>query len=901
MKKLNIAILFLILVSCLCQAALAQDVSDFAADTIQGEEFLSSDKILPVELVEEQNLNQVAGSQVGEEDEADLDTATKDPAQENKGPSSISKQAKVDLSQMTTILNVNEIEISALIKSISKLTDRNYIIDNNVKGKISINLNTPVTIEEALKIFDTVLLLRGFTTVPVDKNIWKVVPVAAAKQTTIPLYLKSPDKPTDTFITQVIRLKHVAANDIQQLLQQFVSNGGSITSFSGTNALIIIDSSANIERLAELVELLDTPASDQDITIIPIVNAEVADVAEKINQILGTESASSNQQSGGNALNINSRAVNPAIANLNPNARAAGGAGSQSATSSSIERNLLPVKIIADERTNSLIVVADEAMTTKVRALAEQLDSKIDLSSGRFYVYNVKHADAEKLAEILNNLISGNTESTGEGASQTTGSSLSRSNTTTPTGANATNAASSEANRTRERIREALLSRNLLRTGGKGAESGGKVNFEGEVSLSSDPATNTLIINASKTDYLRIKDVIDELDIQRRQVLVEATLIEVTLSDEEALGIELQGSLGGKDLGGIAQSSFGSLNSLLLGAQSGDTAALGSALTDLTLAAASTGTVTLPGGIKVPSQAVLVKALSNVSNVNVLSSPTILAMDNEEAEIIVGENVPFVTSRATDTANVANTFNSIERQDVGITLRITPQISAGDFVVLSIFVEISNVVPATRTDPNGPTTTIRTAETMVEVQNGQMIATGGLISDNVTDATRGIPFLKDIPVLGNLFKREDTARRRTNLLVLITPKIASDQFEAREQTIDARDKMEGAIGSLDMEDNPSRSDVLRSDKLDYVVEELPAEEDEKMPTSITPAKNKQPDLLPEMEIEEDETAEVTIDSAREKARKRFLDDEPTASVSKKKSDTDEELDISVSPELPEIE
>lgn len=907
MKKINnILLSFLTLLLC-CSLVFAEDVSDFDAETIQGEEFLSGTQILPVELAEEQDARQLAIKKLEEEN---LGGELAEEGQQ----ASISKRRKVDLSQTTTILNVNEIEIAALIKSISKLTDRNYILDDGVKGKISINLNTPVTIEEALKILDAVLLLKGFTTIPIDKNIWKVVAVAEAKQTTLPLHLKSPDRPTDMFITQVIRLEYVPANDIQQLLQQFVSSGGSITSFSGTNAIILIDSAANIERLTKLVDLLDTPADDQDITIIPIVYAEATDVSEKINEILGTEDENStNQQANSLALSrTNNRVNNNARGRSNSRTQA-----SQAASSNSVERNVLPVKIIPDERTNSLIVVADQSMTTKVKALVERLDSKLDLSSGRFYVYNVKHADAESLSEILNNLISGTEGTESESTTRTTGSSLSRTNSN-----NRTDSSSNTAAATRERIRQALRTRNLLTGGGR---EDGKVNFEGEVSISADPSTNTLIINASKTDYLRVKEVIDQLDIQRRQVVVEATLIEVTLSDEKALGIELQGSTGGKDLGILAQSSFGSLNNLLLGSQSGDTAALGNALTDLTLAAASSGTVTLPGGITVPSQAVLVKALSSVSNVNVLSSPTILAMDNEEAEIIVGENVPFVTSRSTDTANIANTFNSIERQDVGITLRITPQISAGDYVVLSIFVEISNVVPATRTDPNGPTTTIRTAETMVEVQDGQMIATGGLIADNVTEATRGIPFLEDLPVLGHLFKREDTTRRRTNLLVLITPRIASDQFEARDYTLAARDKMENAIKSMPGDINPSRSEILRSEQLDYVVNELPLEITS--PTTITPPRSK---VVVDEEIPE--PTEIvndapSIEDARENAMKRFEKASRTeknvgaihppslkssggqvespVSTPKKSSEntkqtSSESLNISVAPELPEI-
>jgi hypothetical protein len=345
-----------------------------------------------------------------------------------------------------------------------------------------------------------------------------------------------------------------------------------------------------------------------------------------------------------------------------------------------------------------------------------------------------------------------------------------------------------------------------------GTQSEGKVSFEGEVSIAPDPSTNSLIINAARPDYLKIKEVIGLLDVKRRQVLVEATLVEVRLTNEEGLGVELQGAVGTDDAGYVTQTNFGGLTNLLTNP---------SQLSDLTIAAASTGTLTLPGGLVIPSQAVLISALSSNSNVNVLSSPNILATDNEEAEIIVGENVPFVTSTSTDASNINNTFNQIERQDVGITLRITPQISLGDYVLLKIFVEISNVVTGTRNDPNGPTTTIRTTETTVEVKDGQMIVTGGLISDNVTESERGVPFLQDIPVLGNLFKTEDRDIRRNNLLVFITPRIISDPFRARDhtkakaQSLHEFAKENGEITDL--------SSVLDNRAIDHVAAELPSE------------------------------------------------------------------------------
>jgi general secretion pathway protein D len=725
--------------------------------------------------------------------------------------------------ETTTILNVTDVDIGALVKTFSKLTKRNYIVDSGVKGNVTIHLPTAVTISESLRILDTVLLLKGFTTVPVGENTWKVVNAKDARQTTIPLIAGEEPNASDAMVTKLLRLKHIAAEDLQQLLGQFVSKDGVINAFDGTNSLIIIDSEQNIIRLERLVEELDVPAIDQDMTIIPVLHAEAKDLAEKINEILGEkagEDAAAGRPGATNLQNNFNRGIRPASAVTN-----AATPQNTTAAGSNVKARSLGFKIIPDERTNSIIVVADQEMTLRVKALVEQLDSELDRSSGRFYVYRLQHADSEELAEILNSLLGTSGDTAGAGTAGTQGSSLS-SRRTTSTATNNAETAQQQQVANQARLASALQrSRDLIGQRLAGTAPGvaeGRVNLEGEVSIAPDPATNSLVINASKGDYAKISEVIALLDTKRRQVLVEATILEVTLSDQQGLGIELQGTAALNDSGVIAQTNYGGLTNLLTNP---------AALTDLTIAAASTGTVTLPGGLTIPSQAVLVTAVSRLTNVNVLSAPTIMATDNQEAEIIVGENVPFVTSTSTDTANINNTFNTIERQDVGITLRITPQISSGDYVVLKIFVEISNVVASTRNDPNGPTTTIRTTETAVTVKDGQMIATGGLIQDSVSDTNRGVPFLKDIPVLGNLFERQDDTVQKTNLLIFITPKVIKDQFDARLVTKDATIPLQKHIDVYDL--YPKRPDVLTSPAIDQVVEAYPVDPDS-TPTPITP-------------------------------------------------------------------
>ncbi len=855
---------------------------DFGAETVEDDRVPSTaPRPLPVELVEERDLAPEAKrfgpvSPSGSASTQEIVRAPEPPTEggpgplRNNGSQVTSDPEAIDLDKPFNFQG-RDIELGQFVKAISKEARRNYIIGASLKGKkITLLRESPLTVGDALRLLDTVLLLNGFTTVPLGNNTWKVIPSKDAKQTTIPLVSGEGSVSSDALVTQLLRLKHVPAEDMQSLLTQFISKDGVMKAVAGSNSLVVIDSQSNLRRLSELVEQIDVPAVDQELTIIPVNHAEAKDIAEKINEILGDDEE--NTTSNTSAIARSARSLARSRNRRN-----------QTQTTTDSSRRSLPLKIIPDERTNSLIVVADEAMTLRVQALAEQLDSEVDRSSGRFWVYRLQHADAEELSEILNNLISG-AESSDTNSSATQGSSISRSRSSQ----------SSTGNQRAQLARVLQRSRNLLR--GRSAtaseqEDGGRVTLEGEVSIAPDPSTNSLIVNASKTDFQRIKEVVEALDIKRRQVLVEATLLEVTLSNDEGFGVELQGSTAvGDDAGLVGQTNFGGLTNLFTNP---------AALTDLTIAAASSGTLTLPGGITIPSQAILITAVSRHSNVNVLSSPTILATDNEEAEIIVGENVPFVTSTSTDSSNIGNTFNQIERQDVGITLRITPQISTGDFLNLKIFVEISNVVAGTRNDSNGPTTTIRTTETTVEVRDQQMIVTGGLIADAVTQSTRGVPLLQDIPVLGQYFKREDENIRRTNLLIFITPRIISDQFDARDETKSRAGKLREKTDYL--EDVIGREDVLDNERIDNVVERF---EDESLPPPTT--------IRPDTVSSKDKKGA----DALKRTQRRFKEieggatrEQPTGSAAAGTADApagsssaeEEVIDISVTPKLPGME
>ena len=273
-------------------------------------------------------------------------------------------------------------------------------------------------------------------------------------------------------------------------------------------------------------------------------------------------------------------------------------------------------------------------------------------------------------------------------------------------------------------------------------------------------------------------------------------------------------STGGADGGAIAKSDFSADNGLTkLFTDPGK-------LQGLTVAAASAGSLKLPG-LTIPTQTILVNAAQQNNNINVLSAPTILATDNEEAQIVVGNNVPFLASTGTNATNLNNTFNQVDRQDVGITLRITPQISSRDYVTLKVYTEVSSLVLSTLNSALGPTTNKRQSETTIIAKDGQMIVTGGLLSDEVSETDEGVPYLKDIPVLGHAFKNNSQARTQKNLLIFLTPRIIKDQFDARDTTIESRDKMEDVIAAYNVQ--PKRRGTLRSDRIDRVAESNPYE------------------------------------------------------------------------------
>ncbi len=328
--------------------------------------------------------------------------------------------------------------------------------------------------------------------------------------------------------------------------------------------------------------------------------------------------------------------------------------------------------------------------------------------------------------------------------------------------------------------------------------------------MTADPATNSLVVSASPQDYSTLQTIIYQLDIPRRQVYVQAVIVEVSTNRMRELGISYQGSanLGGNVLG-VGHFDYGNLantltnplgaTGLTFGVASGAMCTVNSALS----AAASTTTGgTTSTSVTVPCDIALITAIETDTHSNVLSAPTVLTTDNEEATIVVGQNVPFLSSATASAALTGQIFQSVDRQNVGITLDIVPQITEGGYVKLDVYEEVSAVILSTENNPLGPTTTIRSASTTVMVQNHRTTVIGGLLADEVDVSRNGVPFLSNIPVLGNFFTDRQRNGDKTDLLVFLTPHVILNREDLRELSLDERQRFLQTLGRKQVHDMP---------------------------------------------------------------------------------------------------
>ena len=633
-------------------------------------------------------------------------------------------KSKPDMDGRVT-LDFKNVELTELILTISELTGKNFLYDETVQGKATIISPDSMTLDAAYQLFLTVLNVKGYTVVP-SGNTNKIVSLKSAKESSLPTLVNGKGRGTEQVITRVFRLKHLDVGIVAQtVLMPLMPTTANVAAYPPGNSLIITDTGANIERLAKIIRELDQPNTANEIEIIMLKNSQAEDLAKAINETMSQPDA-----------------TNPA------RRRAASGVNLG---------NEVLTKIIPYPAGRCVIVTASREDMVIVKALIARMDQEIDGTRSNINLCYLENADAITLAATLNEIITGiKTESKGsEKESPTNGQ--------PPPGPLSPSPGSLSA---------------------------------GPVTITADKPTNSLIINASLDDYKTIKQIIDKLDIKRKQVYVEALILELSMDATQRLGVSLQGA-GTADGNGII---FGSSN------QNTGPVGIGDALTqtiapgapDL-LTKAIDGmlaggffnpiTVTGPNGnlITVPALSVLIDVSKTDTDVNLLSAPRLLTSDNEEAEIIVGSNVPIITGRLTDVGSNNGLAQrvSVDRQDVALILRFTPQITEGDLVRLNVYQEITSIAPATQAlvasvgNPSdvGPTFTKRVLRNTVLVENHKTVVLGGLIDTNVTESVTKVPILGDIPGLGWLFKRTSTQKAKTNLLVFINPTIIKNSMD----------------------------------------------------------------------------------------------------------------------------
>ena len=645
-------------------------------------------------------------------------------------------------------LNFVNADIGAVIQAISKISGRNFVVDPRVKGTLNIVTARPVARNLTYSILLSALRLQGYTAIE-GQGVTKIVPEADAKLHAVPVGKGQGAGGGDRLTTQVFNLKHESATQLVPVIRPLVSPNNTVTAYSGNNSLVITDYAENIGRIAQIIESIDVPQSGM--RVMPLQHASALDLAQTLNRLMN--------DAGGGAVG-----GTPGVA----------GDASQR------------ISVIGDPRTNSLLVRSDNpSKLNSVRQLVANLDQPG--AAGNIHVVYLKNAEAVKVAQTLRAVLSGEAGSAGQSGTGTAGSSNSGSsfapNTTGSTGQNTTTGMGSTPS--------------FGNTSGTNTAGG-----TGNGMVQADPMTNSLIVTAPDAIYNNIRKVIDQLDKRRAQVYVEALITEVSTDKAAEIGIQWQaGKLGSTTAFGGTNFSTGGNNVLNLaaGLASGSASTLPGNGLNLLL---GSGTITV-GGREIANLNMLARLLESDTKANILSTPNLVTLDNEEAKIVVGQNLPFVTGSyaTTGTATTTSPFTTVERKDVGLTLKVKPQISEGGTVRLQIYQEASTVVANSVGNATGPITNKRSIESTVLVDDGAVIALGGLVEDTYSGGVEKVPVLGDIPYLGALFRYESRKRGKTNLIVFLRPVILRDAASA--ESISA-DRYNYIIGQQREFDSPDR-------------------------------------------------------------------------------------------------
>lgn len=589
-------------------------------------------------------------------------------------------------------LNFVNADIQEVIRAISQISKKNFLVDPRVKGTINIVSATPVSPALGYDILLSALRLQGYAAVE-SAGVTKIIPEADAK-----LHIDSLAQGRgDKLVTRVFVLKYESASQLVNVVRPMIAPNNIVVAYPSSNALVVTDYASSVKRIEKLIESIDQPSADAPL-LIPVKHASAVDLANIINRLMPEASA---PQTGGDD---NQRFV-----------------------------------LLADSRTNGLLLRSDNpGRIARVKNLVAKLDGEAS-TPGNIHVVQLKNADATKLAQTLRSVMSGDASAS-----------------TVP-----------------------AIPQGGMQQVASIAPSGGGM-------IQADASSNTLIVTASEPVYNNIRSVIEKLDVRRPQIFVEALIVEVTADKAAEFGVQWQNLTGINQSGSniIGGTNFGTTSNII--SASGNITAVGQGLN----IGIVNGTTTIPGVGTVLNLGMLARALETDTNANILSAPNLMTLDNEEAKIVVGQNVPFITGQYAQTGSTTtpSPFQTIERKDVGLTLKIKPQIMQGGTVKLQVYQEVSSVVP-TATTSAGVTTNKRSIESNILVDENQIVVLGGLIQDSVNNVQSKTPLLGDIPLLGHLFRYETRQRTKTNLMVFIRPYIMYQENGYQKLTADRYEQM----------------------------------------------------------------------------------------------------------------
>jgi general secretion pathway protein D len=627
--------------------------------------------------------------------------------QEGRAPEIPKQQprARMQLSPDRNIsMDFDQVDIKTFIKFISELTGKNFVVDEKVRGKVTVFSPSKISVEEAYRVFESVLEVNSLTTVPSDKVI-KVIPSVEARQKSIETRKETTlvRRPDDRMITQIKPLLYADSQEIRKVLAPLISREGVVVAYEPTDTLIITDYQSNIQRVLRIIDELDVQLQEAVISVMPLQYATADKLAEKILKLVEQK-----QRPG----------------------RARGGAPQ--------------LKIVPEERMNALIVLADRPGTQMIEGLVKTLDQPTPRGGGNIQVVHLENAMAEDLAKVLLGL---------------------------PTK--------------------------------QPAEKGKEPAISTEVKIAADKATNSLVITAKPEEFAVLDSIIKQLDTPRRQVFVEALFVEVSSTKDLSLGVNW-------NLADTVNKNV--RKTLVLGGSNPNPLP---ALVDTTTGAFippsgfAVGALAYPftfGNVTVNNLAALIQAIQTDTKFNVIATPQLMTLDNQEATVVVAENIPYSTRLDLGTSTTDRAIQQFEYRDVGVTLKVTPQINEKRFVKMKIHEEVSKVVSQQTVEGIlAPTTRKRSAETLVEVKDGETVVIAGLIGEDTTSTRSSVPCLGDIPVLGWLFQSSSRSKDPTNLFVFLTPHIVTNPEEAgqiyQERSEHMQDLEAGGKGKI----KPERS------------------------------------------------------------------------------------------------